>query len=309
MGDTFSAREVLRIARGQIGTTEQGFNNDVKYGRWFGMNQQPWCDMFVSWVLDRAGNVDKYKSAYTPGGAAFWKGRSRWVDDTELQRGDIVYFDFPGDGVDRISHVGIVEKVLANSTVVCIEGNTSPGTGGSQRDGGGVYRRVRPLSYIVGGGRPSYDKAKLPPPFLQNGSRGKPVRELQKDLRILGADLTVTGTFDADTTKAVRQFQSDHELEIDGEVGEFNWRGLAKALRRAGKPEETEKRPGRGQEDRQAEAKANEAAKTLGRKRTLRRLRDTQEQIERLEVQIEALQDKIEAELDQLENALTGPAT
>jgi Putative peptidoglycan binding domain/CHAP domain len=301
MADTFSAREVLRIARGQIGTTEHGFNNDVKYGRWYGMNEQPWCDMFVSWVLNRAGNVDKYKSAYTPGGAAFWKGRDRWVDDTDLRRGDIVYFDFPGDGVDRISHVGIVEKVLSNGTVVCVEGNTSPGTGGSQRDGGGVYRRVRPLSYIVGGGRPSYDKAKLPPPLLTEGSRGKSVREVQKALRILGAELTVTGTFDADTTKAVLRFQGDKKLEIDGEVGKFTWRALGKALQRAGKPQETEKRPGEGEEDSEAEAKASEIAKKLNRKRTLRLVRTAQEDIDRLEEQIDRLQEKLDAELDELD--------
>lgn len=301
MADTCTAREVLRIARGQIGTTEHGFDNDVKYGRWYGMNNQPWCDMFVSWVLNRAGDVDKYKSAYTPGGAAFWKGRNRWVEDNDLRRGDIVYFDFPGDGVDRISHVGIVEKVLSNSTVVCIEGNTSPGTGGSQRDGGGVYRRVRPLSYIVGGGRPSYERGKLPPPLLVEGSRGKPVRELQKDLRILGAELKVTGTFNADTEKAVRQFQRDHKLEVDGEVGKFTWGALAKALRRAGKPQETEKRPGEGQEDRDAEAAAGETAKKLNRKRTLRLVRTAQEEIDRLEEQIDRLQEKLDAELDELD--------
>lgn len=299
MPDTFTPREVMRIARGQLGETESGFDNDVKYARWFGMNRQPWCDMFVSWVLDGAGNPDGYRSAYTPGGAAFWKGRQRWVARTDLRRGDVAYFDFPGDGVHRISHVGIVERVVGSGTVICIEGNTQPGTAGSQRDGGGVYRRARPVSYIVGGGRPSYDAANLPPPLLTRGSTGRLVRELQKGLRILGRNVAVTGEFDGETESLVRAFQGQHQLQVDGEVGKNTWRALAKALRAAGKPQETKKKAGAGREDRDAEDKARDVEQRISRKQALRLLRAAREEIDRL-------QDAMERELDDLERELAG---
>jgi hypothetical protein len=49
--------------------------------------------------------------------------------------------DFPHDGVDRISHIGIVVKLLDNHQVLTIEGNTA-GTG-DQRNGGMVMLKVR----------------------------------------------------------------------------------------------------------------------------------------------------------------------
>ena len=50
----------------------------------------------------------------------------------------MVFVDSPGDGVNRISHVGLVEAVNHDGTVQTIEGNTSSGRAGSQRarDGG-----------------------------------------------------------------------------------------------------------------------------------------------------------------------------
>ncbi len=47
------------------------------------------------------------------------------------------------DGVDRISHVGIVVKDNGDGTVTCIEGNTAPDKKGDQRNGGQVCLKVR----------------------------------------------------------------------------------------------------------------------------------------------------------------------
>ena len=55
------------------------------------------------------------------------------------QPGDIAIFTF--------GHTGIVERALPGS-VMCIEGNTSPGQSGSQDNGGGVYRRQRNLALV-----------------------------------------------------------------------------------------------------------------------------------------------------------------
>ena len=74
--------------------------------------------------------------------------------------------DFPGDGIDRISHVGIVlDFVYGKDEVICIEGNTS-GTG-DQRNGGMVMIKTRSLSkQIVGFGVPKYVPYKGPVPIV-----------------------------------------------------------------------------------------------------------------------------------------------
>ena len=62
--------------------------------------------------------------------------------------------DFPHDGVDRISHIGIVVGVHGDK-VTTIEGNTS-GTG-NQRNGGMVMVKQRTIGKeVVGFGRPKY---------------------------------------------------------------------------------------------------------------------------------------------------------
>jgi hypothetical protein len=83
--------------------------------------------------------------------------------------GDIVFFDFPNDGVDRISHVGIVVRDNGDGTVICVEGNTAPDKKGDQRNGGQVCLKKRAYKakngpalkkslpvYIVGFGKPVF---------------------------------------------------------------------------------------------------------------------------------------------------------
>lgn len=132
-------------------TANAGYNNYTKYGKWYGLNGEPWCDMFVSWCADQAGEsaaVGKY--AYCPSHVQFFKGKGQWFAKGAKtpQRGDIIFF---GDA----DHVGIVESV-SGGYVHTIEGNTR--ATGYSTNGGGVYRKSYPLAseYIMGYGRPSY---------------------------------------------------------------------------------------------------------------------------------------------------------
>ena len=155
-----TADEILRAAATELGTVESpASSNKTRYNRWyFGRDESaPWCATWVSWVFAHQGMPLPASTAkgfaYTPSGAQWFKDQGRWSSTPE--RGHVVFFDFPGDNVHRISHVGIVEGVRSDGSIVTIEGNTSPGSGGSQRDGGGVYRRIR-SSGIVGYGVPAY---------------------------------------------------------------------------------------------------------------------------------------------------------
>ncbi|MCD8511334.1 MAG: L,D-transpeptidase family protein [Bacillus sp. (in: Bacteria)] len=54
---------------------------------------------------------------------------------------------------------------------------------------------------------------------LQLGTEGEAVMNIQKQLKDLGYSIKITGQFDEQTKKAVRQFQQDHGLTADGIVG------------------------------------------------------------------------------------------
>jgi len=58
-------------------------------------------------------------------------------------------------------------------------------------------------------------------PTLRRGATGNPVKEIQSKLSV-----AATGTFDANTEAAVRQFQREHSLVPDGIVGPRTWATL-----------------------------------------------------------------------------------
>lgn len=70
-----------------------------------------------------------------------------WVVTRPL-RGDIVCYDFDGDGLFD-DHIGLVVKVVGLGPVLTletVEGNTSSGDAGSQANGDGVFLRRRVIS-------------------------------------------------------------------------------------------------------------------------------------------------------------------
>jgi hypothetical protein len=162
-----SAALLVEIANAEIGYIEESVpENKTKYQK----ANQPWCGAFVNWCGKKAG-VTIPNTVYTPAGAAAFKKAKSWLEgeDCEPTAGDIVYFDFPADGVDRISHVGIVVKNNGDGTVTTIEGNTAPDKKGDQRNGGEVCLKVRAYKKkngsklrksqavsIVGFGRPKF---------------------------------------------------------------------------------------------------------------------------------------------------------
>lgn len=68
------------------------------------------------------------------------------------------------------------------------------------------------------------------PPILQQGVTGKDVERLQGDLSRLGYQIGANGVFDESTEAAVKKFQQDHNLTVDGIVGPQTGRQLGAAL-------------------------------------------------------------------------------
>ena len=51
-----TAERVLTYARAELGKTETPANsNRTPYGKWYGLDGQPWCMMFVMWCFSQAG--------------------------------------------------------------------------------------------------------------------------------------------------------------------------------------------------------------------------------------------------------------
>ena len=142
--------DIIKIAQKEIGYKE-GRNNDTKFGKWYGMNNNPWCAMFVSWCAKQA-NISQDiipKMAYVPYMVSFYKNLKQYQPKGyRPQSGDIVFFG-------SSSHVGLVEACDGTS-ITTIEGNTSKS--GNSSNGDGVYRRTRTIydSWIMGYGVPKY---------------------------------------------------------------------------------------------------------------------------------------------------------
>jgi hypothetical protein len=145
-----TAAALIEVALKEVGTIEQG-DNLTKYGKFTKADGLPWCGSFVNWCANEAG-VKIPSMVGTAAGAQKMKDLGRWKELPRL--GDLCFMDFPHDGIDRISHIGIVVEVALRS-VLCIEGNTS-GTG-DQRNGGMVMVKERFLGKeIVGFARPKF---------------------------------------------------------------------------------------------------------------------------------------------------------
>lgn len=173
-----TANQVLAVAARDIGKTESppGSNRGPAtgwpevYPAWSG---SPWCQAVAQAWLLRAG----FPAIKLPGGKVAFAGPAPFHTTMSLaaaragrlggfkavsspRRGDLMIFKF--------SHVGIVERVRSDGMIVTIEGNTSPGNRGSQANGGGIYRRVRPRSLAAGFIRPPYGTgARAPKPALK----------------------------------------------------------------------------------------------------------------------------------------------
>lgn len=165
--------QLLNVARGEIGYSRYNDpQTGTKYGRWYaeytgetwyGANGVAYCAMFVTWCLHQVGMMPPGGPfAYVPYGIANARNAGALVPLADAKPGDIVCFDWDPDG--EADHTGFVEANYVNDRLlVCIEGNTSSGTAGSQSNGGGVYRRTRDYSTVAAIIRPQYGNKHIEP--------------------------------------------------------------------------------------------------------------------------------------------------
>lgn len=248
---------VLQVAAKELGYSRWNDpKNGTKYGRWyaelthspyFGSNGVPYCAMFVSWCLDRAGikaHGFPTASCVTIDNAT----KSQQLGNKRnAKAGDIVLFDWDGDGSP--DHVGFVE-LNRGSYIQTIEGNTSSGSKGSQSNGGGVYRRTRPWNVVYAiirfDGSTQHHKSNKPAKIAVDGFWGYDTTDAlqylygkERDKVISSQSAYWRGKFTACTTgwiwnnpkyaqgsQLIALMQRDLGLEPDGLAGRDFWRGL-----------------------------------------------------------------------------------
>lgn len=130
----------------------------IANGTW--LDGTAWCGTWAGWALMRAGvkgvtyriasvRLIQQDARNHAGPFLDWQSRENW---RKVLRGDLVTF-FDGAHVETVRAF----KTIAGQVYVITDGgNTSSGNSGSQSNGGGSYRRVRPLYQADGFARVDY---------------------------------------------------------------------------------------------------------------------------------------------------------
>ena len=124
-GTSIGSPDMVQIALSQIGNV-----GGQPYWSWYGFNSRvEWCAIFVSWVSNEAGYIEKGimpKFSGCSTGVNWFKAMGQWQTKEYVPKeGDIIFFDWEVDG--QVNHVGIVEKV-ENNIIYTIEGNSTNDT-------------------------------------------------------------------------------------------------------------------------------------------------------------------------------------
>jgi hypothetical protein len=185
-------------------TANAGSDNYTLFGKWFGLQGQPWCAMGLTyWAYEAGISTDIFpKFADCDAGMAWFKKREQWHIKSPLP-GDVIFFGVTGDA----QHVGLVTGVTADK-VSSLEGNTT-GAAGMVPNGGAVAEKSYLLTYnkILGYGRPKYEEDEIVTyedfkaymEKYETEKRSQPVSAWAKDV---WEELTDRGVFDGTAPRA-----------------------------------------------------------------------------------------------------------
>lgn len=157
--------KALRAANRMVGNVEAGYNDSAwlremertiltaGYGLDWMIPGQPYCGFGCIWSWLVGGGVKlPAGTVYTPNICAY---AGQTIDGVRFTRvnpeqaapGDLVVMDFSaGTGAD---HVGMARGPMVNGVIPTLDFNTSSGNVGSQSNGGGVYKRLRPSGFVL----------------------------------------------------------------------------------------------------------------------------------------------------------------
>ena len=254
----YYASKVIKTALNEVGYVEKASNKDLdnktanggsgnytKYARDLDKisgfyngkkNGYAWCDVFVDWCFIETYGEEKGRELLCQPEKSLGAGcgysmnyyKNKGQFHTKPTIGDQIFFY--NKTKTGIAHTGIVYDVDATK-VYTVEGNTSDSSGVVD-NGGMVCKKSYALNYdrIAGYGRPNYDpepKEEAPTPskprnYLMKGDEGAEVKKMQENLIFVGYSCGkdgADGQFGGNTEKALKAFQNDYKLEVDGKYG------------------------------------------------------------------------------------------
>lgn len=151
------AKELVKVAKTQIGIFEKPLNSNsgpevqglYQRSTWLSGTGWAWCAAFICYLFSEASKKPGIKYSFKLPKTAGALDYENWARNNQnyieilsapfndIKPGDIIIFNF--------SHIGLSTSSISGGKIETIEGNTD--TSGS-REGGGVYKKSRPLKLI-----------------------------------------------------------------------------------------------------------------------------------------------------------------
>ena len=155
-----TAKQIVDKALSFVGTYDGGNNNVVFNTHFYGMSVSgsayPWCCAFVWDIFRMCGASQLFnggqKTAYCPTVLNWGRNSGLTVDKSQGKYGDIVLFDWNGDGI--ADHIGLIISNNADGSYTTVEGNTATC---NYSNGGYVLKMTRYYSSILAIIRPKYE--------------------------------------------------------------------------------------------------------------------------------------------------------
>jgi hypothetical protein len=240
--------EVVRTALGYDGTCDgQGYDGPNPFSADLGRNPEAWCGDFVTDVYKRAQIPlppmqpgCRTGFAYCPEAAGYGLAHGATRSSWQAGHGDIVLFDWNGDG--SADHTEVATGYRGGA-LFTIGGNSGPSNIDKFTGEGGVHRHRWPAPAGAGNSQVLFvvDASKLvafggqahptnpgKPPATEPRQlmlkspimTGADVRDVQLALNRRGnAGLAADGTYGPSTRDAVILWQQRQGIEVDGIVG------------------------------------------------------------------------------------------
>lgn len=232
-GETWTAAKQVELEK----TTDADREKGREYGsKWIGKKVAD-CSGLFSWAFKQLGGYmyhgsDTMWNKYCTAKGNLKSGKR--TDGAELKPGTAV-FTYNAKKNNR-GHVGLY---IGNGWVIEAQGTKA----------GVVRSKVTNSKWVEWGELKGVDYGNAQPapqpvtpsadsvtPTLKKGSKGDYVQLLQTKLIMLGYDLGsygADGDFGSKTTEAVKAFQKDRGLEVDGIVGKKTWEALEQPVKAA----------------------------------------------------------------------------
>lgn len=166
----------------------------------------------MHWFPKHGKSMDTFRADVK----ALLGGADQSVSDEKTDSGESTIYRIRKSWSDAASQVGAY-KSLAGAKDACPEGYTV-----YDEDGKAVYTKA--TAAAVGA-----STVKVELPVLRQGSKGEPVKALQRMLYSLGYDLgdkPVDGSYGVKTVAAVKKYQASKKLTSNGVVDEKTWYSL-----------------------------------------------------------------------------------